>query len=542
MPDTPLRRPPGEEYVKEAIWSSKRHHFSPVWIVPIVALIIGALLIWQNLSQKGPTIEITFRSAAGITPGKSSIKYKDIEVGSVKAIRFSDDLSSVIVTAELSKEMKPYLRERTKFWVVHARLSADSVEGLDTLISGAYIAMEPSSEGEAVTRFHGLEEPPILTEHTPGKRFVLEAESRGSIQQGSPIYYKKLKAGKVIGYHLTPDGRMVHIDIFVKEPFSRLVNTATRFWNASGFRAIIGTEGVEIQTESLTALLSGGIAFGNFEIFGSGKPAASMQHFILFDSKKQAQKVSYRRELYFWVEFNESIRGLKSGAPVEFRGVKVGEVVDFYLMGDANSTDFKIPILIKIEPERFNFTHEDTNQNRGELDMAIFKKLIEKGLRAQLQSANLLTGGLLINLDFYPDAAPVQLHKENGLFLLPSVPATIETLKNSVQSILNNLAAVPLKEIGEEARRTLEAVNRQTLPGVNAALTDVQKQLLPSFIKLIENSNRTLEEVRKNYLDTNAEIHRQMLRLLEEIQRTSRSVRELSDYLNRHPESLIRGR
>ncbi len=542
MPNSPLRRPASEEYVKEAIFSEKRYHISAVWIVPIVSFIIAAALIWQNLKQKGAIIQITFSSAEGIAPDKSLIKYKDIPVGKVKSIRFSDDLSSVIVTAELSKEMSPYLHEKTKFWIVHARLSANSVEGLDTLISGAYIAMEPSKSGRVAKSFKGLDDPPILTEHIPGKRFVLESNSRGSIQQGSPIYYKKLRAGKVIGYHLSPDGSMVLIDIFIKEPFSRLVRTTTRFWNTSGFRATLSSDGFEIQTESLTALLSGGIAFENFEVFGSGKEAQSMRHFTLFESKRLAKKLRYRRKLYFWVHFDESIRGLKAGAPVEFRGVKVGEVVDFYLMSDLKKAEFKIPILIKIEPERFNFTHADSTKDPEKLDKEIFERLVKKGLRAQLQSANLLTGDLLINLDFYPDAPSATLHQEDGLLIFPSVPAAMETFKNSVQAILKDLAAIPFKEIGQEARHTFETINNQTLPSLESAMASLDQKLLPSFVKLLKNSDQTLEELRKNYIDTNAQIHRQMLRLLEEIRQTSRSIRELSDYLNRHPESIIRGR
>ncbi|ADV46866.1 intermembrane transport protein PqiB [Nitratifractor salsuginis] len=541
MAESPLQRPPGEEYVREAIWSRKRHHFSPVWIVPIVALIIGAVLVWQNLSQRGPAVQILFKSAAGITPGKSVVKYKDVIVGKVEDVRFSDDLGSVIVTARLTKEMRPYLSEKTLFWIVHARLSADSVEGLDTLLSGAYISMDPHKGKESVRRFKGLVNPPVITDRTPGKRFILEAQSKGSLQIGSPVYYKQLKAGTVVSYHLAPNGRTVLIDVFIQKPFSDLITDTTRFWNASGIDAHIGADGVEIRTESLTAILSGGIAFDNFEVFGPGSRVQDGHHFVLYNTIKEARKVTYTRELYFWVYFNESVRGLKAGAPVEFRGVKVGEVVNLFLVGDVKTANFKIPILIKIEPERFTITGRERNASKG-MDPKVFKALVDKGLRAQLQSANLLTGSLLINLDFHPDAPKANLIKENGLYVFPSVPATIETLKNNVQSILNNLAAIPFKEIGEETRQILGDVRQKTLPGFDATLQGVNRELLPSFVKLIDQSNQTLEEIRKNYLDTNAQIHRQMLKLMNEIEETSRSIRELSNYLNRHPESLIRGR
>jgi len=536
-PNTPLDR----SHVKEAIYTRKRRRFSSVWIVPIVALLIGAVLIVKSLSQKGPEITILFKSAEGITAEKSVIKYKDIVVGKVKEIHFTPDLKSVVVTAELKKSMRPFLHEKTKFWVVYARLTANAVEGLDTLLSGAYIGMEPSKEGKETHLFQGLDEPPVVKDSSRGKRFILEANDKSSFQVGSPIYYKKIQAGSVVGYKLSPDGRRVLIEIFIFNPYTNFITDTTRFWNASGIDASISASGVDIRTESLTALLSGGIAFDNFEVFGEGKKVEEKHHFILFKSIKEAKKVIYKRELYFWVYFQESIRGLKVGSPVEFRGVKIGEVVNFYLTGDANTADFRIPILFKIEPARFTVTGADKNESAG-VDEEIFKKLIEKGFRAQLQSGNLLTGELLINLDFYPDAEKVELKKENGLFVFPSVPATIESLKNNVQSILENLAAVPFKEIGEETQKILKQVNQDTIPGINLSIDDVNKKLLPSFKRLIDTSDKTLQEIRRNYIDTNAEIHRKMLKLLDEITKTSRSVRNLTDYLERHPESIIRGK
>ncbi len=540
MPEDPVKRPPGEEYVREAIWSSRRRHFSTVWIVPIVALIIGAVLIYKSVSQRGPTIQITFQTAEGIEAGKSVIKYKDIKVGKVTDIRFNEDLKSVVVTAELNKEMKHYLSEKTRFWIVHARLTAESVEGLDTLLSGSYIGMDPQPGKKELRHFKGLENPPVILDNLKGRSFVLEAEDKGSLQIGSPLYYKKLKAGKVIGSHLSADGRRVLIDVFIQEPYSRLVTDATRFWNASGIDAVIGPDGVEIRTASLTAILSGGISFDNFEVFGKGEPVEENHHFILFKNLKEARKIHYNRELYFWVYFQDSIRGLKEEAPVEFRGVKVGEVVSFFLVGDAETAEFRIPVLIRIEPERF--TIQGMKQKSRGVDERIFKALIAKGLRAQLQSSNLLTGALLVNLDFFPDAEKVEPKKENGLYVFPSVPGTIASLKANLQNVLQKVASIPFEEIGQKVDALLANLNKETLPHLTHSVEQFNTELLPSFTRLINNSNATVEEMRKNYLDTNADIHRNMLKLLDEITRTSRSIRQLTDYLNRHPESLIRGR
>ena len=536
-----LVRPPGEEYVKEAIWSAKKKRFSAVWIVPIVALLIGALLIFKTLSQKGPSIEISFKSAEGVTAGKSVVKYKDIQVGKVTDVRFSEDLKSVIVTAELNREMKNYLGKETRFWIVNARLTAQSVEGLDTLLSGAYIGMDPKPSSKKVTHFNGLDSPPVILDDLKGELYTLEAEDKGSIQIGSPVYYKKLEAGKVTATRLSEDGHRVLIDIFVNAPFDKLVMDTTRFWDTSGIDAVIGPEGVEIRTASLTAIISGGISFDNFPQFGEGQPAEARHHFVLFKNFKDSQKVSYNKELFFWVHFDGSVRGLKVGAPVEFRGVKVGEVVSFFLLGNAKTADFRIPILIKIEPERFEIKGKDHNQS-NQVDAEIFKTLVDKGLRAQLQSANLLTGSLLVELDFHPDAKPVKLIKRNGLYVFPSVPGTIESLKSDAQKILDRIASIPFEEIGGKIDSLLQKLDDQTVPQLNQSMEQLNEELLPSFTKLIENSNTTVEELRKNYLNTDAEIHRNMLKLLDEITRTSRSIKNLTDYLNRHPESLLRGR
>ena len=540
MPEEPVKRPPGEEYVKEAIYTSRRRRFSTVWIVPIVALLIGAVLIFKTVSQKGPTIQITFKSAGGISAGKSLVKYKDITVGKVTDIRFNKDLQSVVVTAELNKEMKHYLGEKTRFWIVHARLTADSIEGLDTLLSGSYIGMDPKPGEKELHSFKGLDSPPVILDNLKGKTFVLEAEDKGSLQIGSPLYYKKLRAGEVIGSRLTPDGHKVLIDIFIKEPYSKLVTDTTRFWDASGIDATIGPEGVDIRTASLTAILSGGISFDNFEVFGEGGPVREKHHFVLFKNVKAAKKISYSRELYFWVYFQDSIRGLKEGASVEFRGVKVGEVVSFFLIGDVKTAQFRIPVLIKIEPERF--TIQGKEKKTEGVDDEVFKALISRGLRAQLQSSNLLTGSLLVNLDFFPDAKKIEPHKENGLYVFPSVPGTIESLKSNLQNILDRIASIPFEDIGTKIDKLLKDLDQQTMPQLNQSMEQLNTKLLPSFTRLIDNSSATVEEMRKNYIDANADIHRKMLRLLDEITRTSQSIKNLTDYLNRHPESLLRGR
>jgi len=228
-----------DETVKEAVWQEKKKGISTVWIVPIVALVIGAWLFMQSISQKGPEIEIVFKSAAGIQADKTVIRYRDIEIGKVTDVTFGEKLKNVIVKAELKKNMKPFLSENTRFWVVQAKVGMGEIQGLDTLLSGVYIVMDPQKGKKQVRSFKGLDEIPVVTSGEDGRTFMLKADSIGSLDVGSPIYYKKLKAGSVASYELAKDGRKVNIEVFIKKPFDALVNSQTRFFNASGITANI---------------------------------------------------------------------------------------------------------------------------------------------------------------------------------------------------------------------------------------------------------------------------------------------------------------
>jgi paraquat-inducible protein B len=520
--------------IEEAVWRKKRKAISTVWIVPIVALIVGAWLIIHNIKEKGPEIQIIFKSAEGVQADKTVLKYKDIEVGKVTSVNFTADLSSVIVTAEMKQNMEPYLTEKSRFWVRKARIGLNQVEGLDTLLSGVYIVFDPKKEGKSIRKFKGLETVPVVSMDEKGTNYVLKAEDIGSIDIGSPIYYKKLPAGRVSDYKLSEDKKSVEINIFIKAPFDKLITDNTRFWNASGISASFSANGVDIQSESLTALLSGGLAFDNFNLQKKpNKKVIAGHQFILYKTLKEAKKKHYNRELFFWVYFDSSIRGLSVGAPVEFRGVNIGEVIDFSLIGNAHNAHFKIPILIKIEPERFVIINHDKNATSG-VDTAILKKLINHGLRAQLKSGNLITGELYVDLDMYKDAPDATLRQENGLYIIPTVPGTIETLKSDLKTVLDHIAAVPFDEIGIELQSLLKDIRSGTIPKLDATIKSTDD--------MMKGAGASLQVLQKNYLDSNAEINKKMIKLLDEMTKTSRSVKNLTDYLERHPDALLKGK
>jgi paraquat-inducible protein B len=521
------------EVIQEAVWQEKKKGISTVWIVPIVALVIGAWLMFQSYNEKGPTIDIYFKSAAGIQAGKTVIKYKDIEIGKVTEVTFSKGLKRVRVTAELKKNMKPYLSENTRFWVVQAKLGMGEVQGLDTLLSGVYIVMDPQKGQKSLREFKGLDQIPVVNAGEKGHTYILKAKTIGSLSVGSPIYYRKLKAGSVASYKLDDDGQFVTLEVFVKSPFDKLINDKTRFYNVSGIRVSMNADGVDIQTDSLVSLMMGGLAFDNFRSHGKGKPVPQNYVFDLYDSRKDAQKVHYKRELYFWVYFDESIRGLSVGAPVEFRGLKIGEVVNFSLIGNADTAEFKIPILIKVEPERFTIIGKSKTKD-NDVNVPVFEKLLKKGFRAQLKSGNLITGELYIDLNLYPDLPPAPLKKEYGFYIIPSIPATIESLKNNLQSVLKEIASIPFEKIGKEMKAILEDIHTKTMPQVNSSVAHIDS--------LMRDTDKMMKSLNRNYLDSNSEINKKLIKLLDEMTRTSKSVKNLTDYLERHPESLIKGK
>jgi paraquat-inducible protein B len=407
------------------------------------------------------------------------------------------------------------------------------IQGLDTLLSGVYIVMDPKKGKEKVRNFKGLDEIPVVTSGEDGRTFMLKADSIGSLDIGSPIYYKKLKAGSVASYALDKDGKKVDIEVFIKKPFDSLVNSQTRFFNASGVTADIGAEGIEVRMESLVSLLMGGLAFENFPAHGRGEPVKNGHVFWLYDNYKEAKKLEYKRVLYFWVYFDDSIRGLSVGAPVEFRGVKIGEVVSYSLVGDSETAEFKIPILIKIEPERFSIVNGKEPQ-KDQVDVPVFTKLLQKGLRAQLKSGSLLTGELYIDFNFYKGLPYHEPPKEYGYYVIPTVPTEMQSLKNNAQQILQRIANIPFEQIGNETAGLLQDLRKETIPQVNRSVA--------SLDRLVKDTSRMMNAARKNYMDSTAEINKKLLKLLDEMTRTTKSIKHLTDYLERHPESLIKGK
>jgi len=510
----PQPDPLSEDAIPEAV-ASTRSGFSIVWAIPLLAAVIGVWVAWSAYSERGPEITITFDTAEGLEAGKTKVRYKNVEVGQVEAIDLGEDNDDVIVTVQMNKPSEPYLTEKTRFWVVRARITAGNVSGLGTLLGGAYIGLDPVKDGKKTRNFTGLETAPIVTTDQPGQHLILEASRRSSLDVGSPIYFRQIKVGEVVSYELAEDGESVDFRVFINEPHHLKVTENTRFWNASGLDVSLSAEGVEVEMESVVSLLVGGIAFEVPENMRLGNPVVDDSVFTLYDSHDEAleREVSIKRRYLLY--FDSSVRGLSKGAQVEFRGIQLGRVLDISIEFDAETERFLIPVLIETEPERLtpvSILHSE------EENLAQLARLVQRGLRAQLKTGNLLNGQLYVNLDIYPDAAPASIDTSGQYPIMPTVPTSMQEITKSVKVVLKKLENFPLDELGKDLSGTIDTLN-----------------------KAISQADNTLQTV-EHMFAADAPLSQEMQRTLIELAEAARSLRVLADYLDRHPEALLRGK
>jgi len=317
----------------------RRFSIQLVWIIPIVAALIGLSLAVKSYMDRGETITITFKTGEGMEAGKTKLKYKDVQIGEVKGLAIAKDRSHVVVTAELSKDARGLLVKDTRFWVVRARISGGSISGLGTLIGGSYIGVDAGTSTESQDEFIGLEAPPAVSLDVPGRQFVLHADDAGSLDTSSPIFFRRMQVGQVIATELDRDGKGVSIKVFIRAPFDQYVKSNSIFWHASGIDLTLNTSGVKINTESMVSILLGGISFQTPQDRLEAPSAGSNNVFTLYQTRDEALKHAETIETYQLL-FKESVRGLPVGAPVDLRGVTVGEVTKIDVALDSGNSDW----------------------------------------------------------------------------------------------------------------------------------------------------------------------------------------------------------
>jgi paraquat-inducible protein B len=511
--------------------------FSVIWLVPLVAGAVAAWLAVVALREKGPTVTIAFKTAEGLEAGKTKVRYKDVEVGTIQEVRLSDDLKGIAAVAELSKQVEPFMATGTRFWVVRPRIGASGVSGLGTLLSGAYIGFDPG-QGERTSTFTGLEEPPPIAFDVPGKRFLLHADSLGSADRGSPVYYHGLRVGQVLGYALDDDRRTFTLEIFVDAPHDALVRDTSRFWNASGFDISVGTGGIEVASESLQTIIAGGVAFDTPDVEGPGESSATGHGFRLFESRRKVDEPVYTQKVPYLAYFTGSVRGLRAGAPVEFAGIQVGSVTDVRLEYDPATRSLGVPVTFEIEPERVRVLGARPEW----VPYTLVGGMVQQGLRAQLKSGSLLTGELVLDLGFHPEAAPAELRMNTGSHPeIPSVPAELEAITSSVNQVLSKIADAQIPELVADLRHTVQGLDHLvSSPEIMGTLKALSQTATATTVTL-GNANAALSSV-DTLVGVNSQLRDDTSALMIELTGAARSIRALTTYLERHPESLIRGK
>ena len=468
---------------------------SAIWLFPIVALVIGGWLVYQTLSQKGPVITIAFKTADGIEATKTLIKFREVEVGLVESIAIKEDLSGVVATAEMKKEATPHLTESTRFWVVRPRLGLREISGLGTLVSGAFIEIDPGKGGDPKRDYVGLEEPPLITTDEPGKEYILVAEKLGSYTTGSPVYYRGIEVGEVLDHELTENRKEIQVRVFIHRPHDQLVRDESRFWNASGLNVSIDADGMDVNVESIKALALGGIAFDTPSDLKAGLPSKAGTRFRLHESEAAVDEAAFTQKFRWILYFVGSVRGLSPGAPIEFKGIKIGSVVDVRLEADRKIGTYRIPVLIDLEPERMMVTGEGgVGREIGrELHIAAVRSWIDVGLRARLKSGSLITGQLFVDLELHPDQEAIM--RGDGKYPeIPTIPSSIEEITRSLTALLDKVQGLPLEELTQTLTNTIKSAERlmsseeipnalksldQTLATLNRVMTNVDQNVAP---------------------------------------------------------------
>jgi paraquat-inducible protein B len=505
----------------------RRTRIAPVWIVPLIAAAVGVWVAATRILGEGPTITIELKTAEGLEAGKTTVHYNGVDVGTVETIRLSPDHLSVLATVQMAPKTEPFLVADTTFWVVSPRISGANVSGLGTLISGAYIGMSIGESKTAQRTFVALDNPPVITGNQPGRFFLLKTTTLGSLDTGTPIYFRRLQVGQVASYSLDPDGASLTVKIFVDAPYDQFVNPNTRFWNASGVDVSLTAAGLKVQTQSLLSILVGGIAFDTAPDSPRLPAADENTTFTLFDDRDDAFKAPARSPQPYQLLFTDSLRGLTVGAPVYFRGIQVGEVKRIQAQIDAATMRFSAPVTITLDAMQLGIEVKDlpADADIEHLRREFIDRLVAHGARAQLQSGNLLTGALLVSFDFYPNAAPATVDWAHDPPRLPTIPGELQQLETSVASIVRKLDQVPYKDIGDDLRKTMAEVDR-TLVSARGTLDNADR--------LVGNADRMIEP--------NSLLGAELATTLQELSRAARSLRVLTDYLEQHPESLIRGK
>lgn len=516
-----------------------------VWALPLLAVLIGIWLVVNSVLDRGPIITVRFKSADGLEAGKTKIRYKDVDVGEVKAIALSGDRREVLVTAELIKSAADMLAKDTRFFVVRPRVSGGSVSGLGTLLSGPYIGIDIGASETRVHDFIGLESPPVVLADSAGSEFVLKGEQMGSLDFGSPVFFRHVKVGHVTQYMLNPDGQGVTVRIFIDAPHDRYVTTSSRFWHASGVDMSFDASGFKLSTESLASVMEGGLAFQEQpDRLSAAAPAPSGTTFALFDDRDSAMRPSDDSVRTYVMYFSESLRGLAPGSPVDMRGIVIGEVKSLDVEYGETGQPLRFPVQISIYPNRLRSRLKPGSpgsQAQGDAqERDLIDRLFASGMRGQLRSGNLLTGQLYIALEFFPEAPKAAMDWRADPPVMPTIAGGMTEIQETVGRVAKRIDRIPVDQLSQQVSQALVRLDA-ALASTDRLVKRLDAELAPEATATLREARSTLETA-NGVLSSDSSLQRDLRDSLRQISRSARSLATLTEMLERQPDALLFGK
>jgi paraquat-inducible protein B len=524
---------------------------SLIWLIPILAAVIGISLAVKTWVQRGPEITIIFNSAEGLEAGKTKVKYKEVDIGTVQSLMLSDDRSHVLVSVQLKREAKSFTVADSRFWVVRPRIAGSGVSGLSTLLFGSYIGADAGVATEKADTFTGLEVPPIITRGASGKQYALHASNIGSVDIGSPVYYRRVKAGQVTAFDLDDDGKGITVRIFINTPYDKFIGINTRFWHASGFDMQLSATGFTLNTQSLASVVLGGLSFQSPDD-DPGPPAKENTAFVLAESEAEALKEPDGQSEIILLDFKQSVRGLTPGAEVSFRGLVLGHVKSIGIEYDPKQREFSMPVLVEVYPARLGQKYVEDRMQSKDTPQQRLQFMINRGLCAQLRTGNFLTREVYIAFDFFPKAISASAGKKDAsrsiagedtshvLLQLPTIPSSVDEIQTQISQIALKLSKVPFDQIGNEMQQSLKVL-KQTLNSTGQLAEKLNNDVAPEITVAMKDVRKTLNAAERT-LSEDAPLQQDLRQTLQELARAAASLRILTDYFERHPESVIRGK
>ena len=508
----------------------KVKNWSPVWIFPIVTALIGAWILFYHYSHQGPEVTLITTNAEGIEGGKTRIKSRSVDVGVVESTTLTDDLTHVEIKARLNSGMEKLLHKDSVFWVVKPQVGREGISGLGTLLSGAYVELQPGKKGSVLNQYQLLDSPPLAPPDAKGIRVLLDSKKAGQLNPGDPVLFRGYRVGSVETSTFDPQTRSISYQLFISAPNDRLVTSNVRFWKDSGVAVDLTSAGMRVEMGSLATLFSGGVSFDVPEGVDLGQPIAEKTEFKLYDDQKSIQDSLYTEHIDYLMFFKDSVRGLQPGAPVEFRGIRLGTVaqVPYFVPGlrQALNNDYRIPVMIRIEPERLA-SELGENPDVG----AHLQELIQRGLRGALKTGNLVTGALYVDLDFYPKEPQVTGMREfGGHQIVPTVSGGLAQIQQRLMETLDKINNLPLTPMVQQATNTLsESQNtmrrlQTTLDNLNKITASQSAQQLPGDMqKTLRELNRSMQGFQPGSAAYN--------KMVADMQRLDQVLRELQPVL-----------